>query len=301
MRKKKQREEELARAAASPPDPTHKNGGSVGAAPDPPIDRACSPRVTGGGGDTVKADVPALKAPTESTIAMNDGAKEEPTVLRGSTNHVDSESNLYLRQINGVHFDTSLASTLAELAHSMSPSKGRQLQDDVGVMKASTPVTHDVICNGDGGGHLNSVSPRSSRTPSPTLTDSEDGETGAGVVRGMPPTQPRSFAVNVSPVVSSSPLPHRLPPSSTYRPGSSYVPPSIPASVRPLPSGPRALRAGLGGFGSQPGPQFGNGRGYPPGQFSGVPRGPSVDRDRDRGWAGVARGRGRGTASSWGR
>jgi len=95
----------------------------------------------------------------------------------------------------------------------------------------------------------------------------------------MPPTQPRSFTVNASPVVPSSTLPHRLPPSSTYRPGSSYVPPSIPASVRPLPSGPRALRAGLGGFGSQPGPhpQFANGRGYPPGQFAGVPRGPSVD------------------------
>jgi len=158
MRKKKQREEELARAAALPSDPTPKNGGSVVVVvPDPSIDAACNPRATG---DTVNTDVPAPKALTESTMAMSDGIKEESTVLRGSTNHVDSESNLYSRQINGVHFDTSLASTLAELAHSMSPSKGRQLQDDVGVIKASAPVTHDVICNGDGGGHLNSVSPR---------------------------------------------------------------------------------------------------------------------------------------------
>ena len=191
-------------------------------------------------------------------------------------------------------------------------------------MNDSTPGTHGVKCNGDRGRHLNSVSPRSSRTPSPSLTESEDdGETVNGMTaRGMllPPTQPRSFMVNPSassPVLSSSggggALPHRLPPSSTYRPGSSYVPPSIPPSVRPLPSGPRALRAGMGGgFASGQQQQQSGARGYGhhhphghphgPGSFAGVPRGPSSsERERDRGWMGVPRGRGRGAASSWGR
>ncbi|KAH9993434.1 hypothetical protein BJV77DRAFT_367695 [Russula vinacea] len=240
---------------------------------------------------------------------------------------MNPESSLYsLPHINDVHFDTSLASTLAEIAQVIPPGKGCQLQDDVGAMKGSTPVTHEVKCNGDAGGHLNSVSPRSSRTPSPSLTESEDSETGNGMtMRGMlpPPTQPRSFGVNASasPVLSSSggggALPHRLPPSSTYRPGSSYVPPSIPPSVRPLPSGPRALRAGMGGgFASgqpQPQPQptaRGYGHHHPhghphgPGSFAGVPRGPSSsverERDRERGWIGVMRGRGRGATSSWG-
>ncbi|KAI9463916.1 hypothetical protein F5148DRAFT_1000135 [Russula earlei] len=291
MRKKKQREEERARAAAQPPEPAGTKGGYVGCADsDLPIDAASNLSVTYGAGQAIKAEVATATAPTEFAVAMDDGVRE-PTVLRGPIDRVDSEStNLYhLPQINGVHFDTSLASTLVEIAHTISPGRGCQLQDNVGAVKGSTPLTHGVICNGDGGGHLNSVSPRSSRTPSPSLTESEDGEAGGGMTRGMPPTQPRSFAVNASPVHSSNPHPHRLPPSSTYRPGSSYIPPSIPPSVRPLPSGPRALRAGMGG------------RGYPPGHFAGVPRGPSVDRDRDRGWAGVARGRGRGTTSSWGR
>jgi hypothetical protein len=296
MRKRKQREEELARTAALPPDPAFRSGGSVGvAASDPFIVTACNPGV---GDDASEPSTPRVS--TESAAALDSTA--ESTVFHGPTSHMDPESKLYnLPQMNGVRFDASLASTLAEIAHSIPPGKGCQLENDVGTMKGTTPVTHDMICNGDTSGHLNHVSPGSSRTPSPSLSDSEDGETGTSVTRGIPPTQPRSFAGNTSPVLSSSPHPHRLPPSSTYRPGSSYVPPSIPPSVRPLPSGPRALRAGLGGFASQPAAPFANGRGYPPGQFAGVPRGPSVDRDRDRGWAGVARGRGRGAASSWGR
>jgi len=233
---------------------------------------------------------------------------------------MDPESSFYnLPEINDVHFDSSLASTLAEIAKVIPPGTGCQLQGDVGAMKGSTPVTHGVECNGDTGGHLNSVSPRSSRTPSPSLTESEDSETGSGMtMRGMlpTPTQPRSFTVNASassPVLSSSggggAHPHRLPPSSTYRPGSSYVPPSIPPSVRPLPSGPRALRAGTGsGFASvqqqqSAGRGFGHHHPHGPGSFAGVPRGPSssVERERDRGWMGVVRGRGRGAASSWGR
>ena len=49
-------------------------------------------------------------------------------------------------------------------------------------------------------------------------------------------------------------------------------------------SGPRALRAGMGGFSSQSVTPFAGVRGYSPGQFAGVPRGPSVDHERDRNW-----------------
>lgn len=300
MRKKKQREEERARAAALPPEPMSKFGESMAVvASDPRLNAACNAVIVDGSSEATMTGAATSGGLSESTAAVNNTVV--PTALRGAITQVDPESSLYdLSQINGVHFDASLASTLAEIVHAIPPGKGCQSQDDVGAMKGSTPVTHGVICNDETGEHLNSVSPRSSRTPSPSLTDSEDSETGASMTRGVPPTQPRSFAINTSPVLSSSTLPHRLPPSSTYRPGSSYVPPSIPASVRPLPSGPRALRA-MGGFPSQPPASFATARGYPPGRFAGVPRGPSVDRDRDRGWAGMARGRGRGTATPWGR
>ncbi len=320
MRKKKQREEQ-ARAAALPLSPTSRNGGPVDIVstdPDPVLNAAKSPGVTDGASEATAPESVTPTVATEFAAAIDSDA--EPTVVCGST-----ESSLYsLPQINGVHLDTSLASTLAEIAQVISPGKGCHLQDDVGALKGPTPETHGVKCNGDRGRHLNSVSPRSSRTPSPSLTESEDSETGNGIAtRGMlpPPTQPRSFTVNASassPVLSSSggggAFPHRLPPSSTYRPGSSYVPPSIPPSVRPLPSGPRALRAGMGaGFASGQQQQQSGARGYGhhhphghphgPGSFAGVPRGPSssVDRERDRGWMGVVRGRGRGAASSWGR
>ena len=320
MRKKKQREEELARAAAVPP--TSRNGGYVDISPDSDqsLDAARSPGITDGASEASTQDMDTPRAP----IVVIDSVAE-PTVLRGSTTHMDPKSRLYsLPQINDVHFDTSLASTLAEIAQVIPSGKGCQLQDDVGALKGSTPVTHGVKCNGDTGGDLNNVSPRSSRTPSPSLTESEDSETGNGMtMRGMqpPPTQPRSFTVNASasPVLSSSggggAFPHRLPPSSTYRPGSSYVPPSIPPSVRPLPSGPRALRAGMGGgfaSGQQQqqqsatrayGHHHPHGHTHGPGSFAGVPRGPSssVERERDRGWIGLMRGRGRGATSSWGR
>lgn len=315
MRKKKRREEEQARAAALPLSPTPRNGGPVDVVSpysDPPLNPAKNLGITDGASEATAQDSATPWVTMESVAGIDSGA--EPTVLREST-----EPSLYsLPQINGVHLDTSLASTLAEIAQVIPPGKGCQLQDDVGAMKDSTPGTHGIKCNGDRGRHLNSVSPRSSRTPSPSLTESEDSETGNSMTaRGMllPPTQPRSFTVNPSassPVLSSSggggALPHRLPPSSTYRPGSSYVPPSIPPSVRPLPSGPRALQAGMGGgFASGQQQQQSGARGYGhphgPGSFAGVPRGPSssVERERDRGWMGVVRGRGRGAASSWGR
>jgi uncharacterized protein len=313
MRKKKQREEEQARAAALPSSSTSRNGRSVDVvSPDSdlPLSAAKEPGIIDGASEATAPDNVAT-TPSMTT--------ESVAVIEGPT-----ESSLYgLSQINGVHFDTSLVSTLAEIAQVIPPGKGCQLQDDVGAIKGSTPETHEVECNGDRGRHLTNVSPRSSRTPSPSLTESEDSETGNGMtVRGTlpPPTQPRSFTVNASassPVLSSSggggALPHRLPPSSTYRPGSSYVPPSIPPSVRPLPSGPRALRAGMGGgFASGQQQQQSGPRGYGhhphghphgPGSFAGVPRGPSssVERERDRGWMGVVRGRGRGATSSWGR
>jgi hypothetical protein len=291
MRRKKQREEELARAAAQSPSLPSRNARSVdvvasNAAPE----ALCSPGVIDGPNEATASDIATPKVHTTSVYSV-----AEPAAVT----HMDSKSSVYNLPINGVHFDASLASTLAEIAQAIPPSQGCQLQDEVGPMKGSTPVTCEVICNGDNGGHLNNISPHSSRTPSPSLSESEESETGTGMTRGIPPTQPRSFGVTSSAALSSSSFPHRLPPSSTYRPGSSYVPPSIPASVRPLPSGPRALRAGLGGFSSQPASPFATARGYSPGQFAGVPRGPSVDRERDRGWTGAARGRGRGAASSW--
>jgi uncharacterized protein len=310
MRKKKQREEEQARAAALPLSPTPRNGGPVDVVPpdsDPPLYAATNLGITDGADGASEGMAPDSATPRvtiESVTGIDSGA--EPSFYS-------------LPQINGVHLDTALASTLAEIAQAIPPGKGCRFQDDVGAIEDSTPGTHGVKCNGDRGRHLNSVSPRSSRTPSPSLTESEDSETGNGMTTRsilLPPTQPRSFTVNASassPVLSSSgsggPLPHRLPPSSTYRPGSSYVPPSIPPSVRPLPSGPRALRAGMGGQQQQQSGARGYGHHHPhghphgPGSFAGVPRGPSssVERERDRGWMGLVRGRGRGAASSWGR
>ena len=310
MRKKKQREEEQARVAALPLSPTPRNGGPddvVSPDSDPPLNATKNLGITDDASEATAPDSDTPRVTIESIAGIDNGA----------------QPSLYsLPQINGIRLDTALASTLAEIAQVIPPGKGCQLQDDVGAMEDSSPGTHGIKCNGDRGRHLNSVSPRSSRTPSPSLTESEDSETGNGMTaRSMllPPTQPRSFTVNASassPVLSSSsgsgPLPHRLPPSSTYRPGSSYVPPSIPPSVRPLPSGPRALRAGMGGgFASGQQQQQSGARGYGhhhphphgPGSFAGVPRGPSssAERERDRGWMGVVRGRGRGAASSWGR
>jgi hypothetical protein len=278
--RKKRREEERARAAALPLSSTPINGGPVDVVSpdsDPPFNATKDLGTTDGTSEATAPGSATHRVTIEIVAGIDSGA--EPTVLRES-----AEPSLYSPpQINGVHLDTSLASRC-------------QLQDHVGTMKDSTPGTHDVKCNGDRGRHLNTVSPHSSRTPSPSLTESEESETGNGMTaRGLllPPTQPRSFTVNASassPVLSSSgagcAIPHRLPPSSTYRPGSSYVPPSIPPSVRPLPSGPRALRAGQGGgFASGQQQQQSGARGYGhhhthghphgPGSFAGVPRGPS--------------------------
>ncbi|KAI0053958.1 hypothetical protein FA95DRAFT_1507405 [Auriscalpium vulgare] len=106
-----------------------------------------------------------------------------------------------------------------------------------------------------------------------------------------PPTQPRSFASRTaSPSPTPTTTPHRLPPSSSYRtPTTTYVPPSS----RPLPSGPRALRASL----AQSAPVAP--AAVRPALASYIPRGPSADRDRA--WNGLGRGRGRGTSSTWGR
>ncbi|KAH9966323.1 hypothetical protein BGW80DRAFT_733577 [Lactifluus volemus] len=294
MRKKKQREEELARAAAMSPDSPCGSGqpAVVMASELPPRNSSGSH----GAKEAPDGDSPMI--PTEIVGAIN--GVMDPVFLSERSGRVESESSLYsLPQINGV---LSLSPTRTEAALVIPTRKDSQLEGDIGVLKSSIPVIDGAISNGDTSTH-HGVSPPSSRTPSPSLTDSEDSETGANTARGiLPPTQPRSFAASATSGLSSNNnLPHRLPPSSTYRPGSSYVPPSVPASVRPLPSGPRALRAGMGGFASQPAAPFTPVRGFPAAHFAGVPRGPSADRDRDRGWAGVARGRGRGTASSWGR
>jgi uncharacterized protein len=297
MRKKKRREEELARAAAMSPDSPSGSGQPAAViASELPLDADRDSSGSHGAKGAPDGDSPMV--PTEIVGAVN--GVTDPVFLSERNGRVESESSLYsLPRINGV---LSPSPTRAEAAHVIPTRKDSQLEGDIGVLKGSMPVTDGAISNGDTSTH-HGVSPPSSRTPSPSLTDSEDSETGANTARGiLPPTQPRSFAASATSGLSSNNnLPHRLPPSSTYRPGSSYVPPSVPASVRPLPSGPRALRAGMGGFASQPAAPFTPVRGFPAAHFAGVPRGPSADRDRDRGWAGVARGRGRGTASSWGR
>ncbi|KAH9175710.1 hypothetical protein EDB89DRAFT_277193 [Lactarius sanguifluus] len=284
MRKKKQREEEQARGVL-PSDslpPSGQSGASV--AHDPPSsDAARDPN----GCEQAARDVVAPRVATDDAARSN--CDVESTYLSSRpTFHAESESS---------------ASTKARFISAAS----RPPPD---LATSSTLVTNGVL-------------QRLSRTasPPPSSSDSEDSEAGGtSTARTTPPTHPRSFsmgttttataaAATTTGLASSSALPHRLPPSSTYRPGSSYVPPSIPASVRPLPSGPRALRAGLGMGVSSNGtvatttPFASPVRGFPAAQFAGVPRGPSADRDRDRGWAGIVRGRGRGTtsSSSWGR
>ncbi|KAF8261831.1 hypothetical protein EI94DRAFT_1745057, partial [Lactarius quietus] len=204
---------------------------------------------------------------------------------------------------------TESAATIAKIARAPSPVNGRPPSNTTRPASSSTSATN-------GNGILRRVSRSRTASPPPSPSeDSEDSEAGgASMLRSAPPTHPRSFSLSSSSSsstttvasTSAAPGPHRLPPSSTYRPGSSYVPPSIPPSVRPLPSGPRALRAGMGiGVGVDAG-AGGLQAAVPftsPVQFVGVPRGPSADRDRDRGWASTGRGRGRGTtsSSSWGR
>ncbi|KAF8261837.1 hypothetical protein EI94DRAFT_1745077 [Lactarius quietus] len=211
---------------------------------------------------------------------------------------------------------TAVGPADSDEAHDLNGIGPTQTRSDCEPTSSSTSATN-------GNGILRRVSRSRTASPPPSPSeDSEDSEAGgASMPRSAPPTHPRSFSLSSSSSsstttvasTSAAPGPHRLPPSSTYRPGSSYVPPSIPPSVRPLPSGPRALRAGMGigvGVGAGAGglqaaapftsPVRG---GFPQAQFVGVPRGPSADRDRDRGWASTGRGRGRGTtsSSSWGR
>ncbi|KAH8989042.1 hypothetical protein EDB86DRAFT_2008934 [Lactarius hatsudake] len=282
MRKKKQREEEQARGAV--PSDSFPPSGQSGACVDPPSsDAARDPN----GSEQAARDVVAPR------VAIDDAARSDCDVestypSSRPTFHAESEPS---------------ASTKVGIVSAAS----RPLPDPA---TNSTPVTNGVL-------------QRLSRTASlpPSSSDSEDSEAGGtSTARTTPPTHPRSFSIGTTTtataaaatstgLASSSALPHRLPPSSTYRPGSSYVPPSIPVSVRPLPSGPRALRASLGMGVSTNGavatttPFASPVRGFPAAQFAGVPRGPSADRDRDRGWAGIVRGRGRGTtsSSSWGR
>ena len=280
MRRKKQREEEQARAVVVSPESLHSRGQSgASSTSDPPSSDAAR--------DPDGCEEPAPTAATDNT--RSDCEME----LHGLSVHAESEAE-------------SSTPTKAEIVRMTSPRNGRPLQD------ATRAATSSAVSNSNG------VLRRLSRTdsPPPSPSDSEDSEAGgASMARSVPPTHPRSFSMSSSntttatAATSSSALPHRLPPSSTYRPGSSYVPPSIPPSVRPLPSGPRALRAGLGiGVGSggvvaNTAPFTSPVRGFPAAQFAGVPRGPSADRDRDRGWASTVRGRGRGTtsSSSWGR
>lgn len=113
-----------------------------------------------------------------------------------------------------------------------------------------------------------------------------------------PPTQPRSFNV-ASPGSVSTASPSTQPRRTSQ---SMLARPSTGPLSRPLPSGPRALRAVN---------LLGSPSAFPPGrspaggpQF--IPRGPSADRermdwDRDRSWPGPARARGRGAGSGWGR
>ena len=279
MRKKKQREEEQARVVVVPPESLHSRGQSgTSATSDPPSDPARDR-------DGCEESAP--------TVATDNTRSDCGVESHGLIVHAESEAE-------------SSASTKAEIALTASTGYGRPLQD------ATRATTSSAVSN------TNGVLRRLSRTasPPPSPSDSEDSEAGgASMARAVPPTHPRSFSISSSntttatAATSSSALPHRLPPSSTYRPGSSYVPPSIPPSVRPLPSGPRALRAGLGigvgtgGVVANTAPFTSPVRGFPAAQFAGVPRGPSADRDRDRGWASTVRGRGRGTmsGSSWGR
>ncbi|KAH7928022.1 hypothetical protein BV22DRAFT_1126923 [Leucogyrophana mollusca] len=124
-----------------------------------------------------------------------------------------------------------------------------------------------------------------------------------------PPTQPRSFHVapsspSFTPASTSSVSARRPPPppplSRSQLPNAA-APGPAPVS-RPLPSGPRALRAA-----SQPShvPAYSSSRSYSGSQY--IPRGPSADRDRldwdrERGWAaGPPRTRGRAGSSGWGR
>ncbi|EGO03033.1 hypothetical protein SERLA73DRAFT_131508, partial [Serpula lacrymans var. lacrymans S7.3] len=120
-----------------------------------------------------------------------------------------------------------------------------------------------------------------------------------------PPTQPRSFHVppsspGLAPTTVSS-VPSRRPPPPPPL-SRSQISNSIPAAIsRPVPSGPRALRASSH---SSHLPVYSPSRSFSGSQY--IPRGPSADRDRtdwerERGWAGPPRIRGRGgSTSGWG-
>ncbi|KAI0262820.1 hypothetical protein BC834DRAFT_971881 [Gloeopeniophorella convolvens] len=287
MRKKKQREEELARAVAQSPELLHGSEQLEAAAPsaDSLFDAVPEAEGNEGVGESLGLEASApenLGAVPATDEIVDSPASPEPMV--------DEAEPSEAARPDGSSPQSPVAAT-TEPARAGIPDKAQAMQEYVEVDADDAKAAINGTSHSRSADLRPSPSPRSSRTPSPSPADSEDGESP----RSLLPTQPRSFLPTGAATGPSSTgaLPHRLPPSSTYRPGSSYVPPSVPAAVRPLPSGPRALRAGMG--------QPGSAR-FPAAQFAGVPRGPSADRDRDRGWAGAAvRGRGRGTASSWGR
>jgi len=125
-----------------------------------------------------------------------------------------------------------------------------------------------------------------------------------------PPTQPRSFHVAPASPPISTPLSNastqgrRLsqpPPPQSYRPQTqTQTPNSVALGLRPLPSGPRALRA------TNPMGHYPPIRSSSSSQSHFIPRGPSADRerlewDRERGWPPRSRGRGGGSGQGWAR
>ncbi len=108
-----------------------------------------------------------------------------------------------------------------------------------------------------------------------------------------PPTHPRSFHATLSGSASPARPSHSLPPRRPLQPAPyrSQLQ-NAPLNSRPLPSGPRALRAANGSSHSSM---------YPPNRSLGgphlAPRAPSADRDRDR----IDWDRDRGRMGSWSR
>ncbi|KAG9308667.1 hypothetical protein JVU11DRAFT_11624 [Chiua virens] len=196
---------------------------------------------------------------------------------------------------------TPAASTPTSMSTSSSTSVVNSRSNSVGVTSNSNPSPHALT--------LSSSIPVS-RRPS-----HEDGEITSSTPpktylpqSHTPPTQPRSFhVVHPSPPIgstssSTTPALRRPAPPLSRSPLSSAAGPTPPPiSSRPLPSGPRALRGSM----SQPthSPSYASSRPpYVGSQY--IPRGPSADRDWERGdrqWTAQARTRGRAGSNGWGR
>ncbi|KZT05167.1 uncharacterized protein LAESUDRAFT_813759 [Laetiporus sulphureus 93-53] len=334
MRKRKRQEDEMAKAAASPVASVVPldNAGSLQPVVAPPqhgeesmshVDASTAESAF----KAVSEHVPSVPVPGECLQEQDsDRLVGTQTVLvQPDHPHPSMEAKIELLEAAVPNPADSLLPHIPELP-SASPASSLRKEaapSEANSSTGKTPKLFPRLCSPQTP-PLNSSTPFRKSSPVRPVdrqVSQEDGEIVSlpalpkAPRQYSPPTHPRSFNGIVAPYVNLNGIgpphvnlngivsPHVNLPSAPIRrplypaPHRAVQNTSLPS--RPLPSGPRALRAL--NFPSYPTPPPVNR--LPVGS---IPRGPSADRermdwDRDRGWAGSSRGRGRGWSVSGGR